>query len=136
MQEKTKVMKGKLILEGTEEYIKKLNGVAEALGAYKDLAIQSQKITEMLDETLRTHLEVKGKVMHQEDGPETPNNQEEASVPKDPKEKVDELIVTLAGNITGILIDDAKIHHRVTVPEKTKALAELIAARSRMDMEW
>ncbi len=135
MQEGTKVMKGKPILEWAEEYIKKLNGVTEALGAYKDLAIQSQQVTEMLNEAMRTQLVVMEKVMHREDEPEAPHVQGKESVLKSPKEKIDELIVTLAGNITGILTNDRMINYQGTVPEKTRALAELITARSRME-EW
>lgn len=46
-------------------------------------------------------------------------------------EKVDELIEKLAGHIIGILDTGNEATHEIE--EKTKALAELITARSRME---
>ena len=46
-------------------------------------------------------------------------------------EKVDKLIEDLADHISGILKSNAERNHEVA--EKTKALADLISARARMD---
>lgn len=48
-------------------------------------------------------------------------------------EKVDELIETLAEHIMKDLTDDRRVNCLGTVSERTRALAELITARYRME---
>ena len=61
------------------------------------------------------------------------DKQQDGSAVNNPEKKIDELIVTLAGNIIGNLADDKRVNCLGTVPERTRALAELITARSRME---
>lgn len=130
MEKKTRVMKRRIILEGVDEYKKELNGIAEEIEKYRKAASMSNEVTEMLNRSMRESLELREKIMERGNEPETSRNPEESH---NPEKKIDELIVTLAGKIIGDLTDERKAN-RGTVTEETRALAELITARSRM--EW